>query len=201
MRRRRLFLAAGVALAVLAADLLTKAWATGALADRPGLVVIPRVLVLDLAHNTGSVFGLFADAPWIRPLLLAIGLVVLAVLSRLALALPTAGRWPFAAVGLAAGGAVGNLHDRLLHRHLERRSISQLDLSTLLAHAERVADAIGQAQAFIEIPTHAVVDFVVVYWAPGRRWPAFNLADVALAVAAAIAVALLARRSGPEKER
>jgi signal peptidase II len=73
---------------------------------------------------------------------------------RLAFTMRTESLSGFFAVGLITGGALGNLHDRLLRSML------------LFGQGER----------------HGVVDFIVVFYWPARRWPAFNIADVVLLV-------------------
>ena len=96
----------GVALAVVAADQLTKAWALRALDDGPFGLVGP--IRLALTYNTGAAFGLGGGfVPF-----LAVGALVLVIV------LVTRGdatRQPLLAVaaGLVVGGAFGNLLDRL----------------------------------------------------------------------------------------
>lgn len=141
-----------VAAASLGLDLLTKAWAFDHLRLRGSHLVVPGVLHFEFAFNTGSAFGFLSDAAWGRGFLIAVSLAVVAYLLRLASPIP---RPPLAAlwgIGLAVGGALGNLHDRLFR--------------TLLVFGEGLR--------------HGVVDFIVVFYWPGRRWPAFNVADVCI---------------------
>lgn len=96
---------AAVAVATLAIDLSTKAWASAQL-DRP--IQIAGSLSLRLHHNPGVAFGLGRSLP---------SGILLTVTAALCLALVWAG-WtgalhPPVAVGLVLGGAVGNLLDRL----------------------------------------------------------------------------------------
>ena len=92
--RRQYRRALAVAVVVVAADQLTKLWAVDALADRTITLAGPTRLAL--SHNTGGAFGLGAGfVPFIALAVVAL-VVVIAV-----------------ALGLVAGGAVGNLADRL----------------------------------------------------------------------------------------
>ena len=110
MTRNRLALGAGVAVAVAAADQLTKAWALQALADGP--IHLLWTLRLRLSFNTGIAFGLGRGlGTLLVPLALAV-LVVMVVLGWVGSGgLPTT-----VALGLVTGGAAGNLVDRLV-RH------------------------------------------------------------------------------------
>ncbi len=96
----------GVAVAVLAADQLTKAWALRDLADGP--VEIVGSVRFNLTRNTAGAFGLGgALVPFlaVAALVLVVALVARAeVIARPGLAL---------AAGLVLGGALGNLVDRL----------------------------------------------------------------------------------------
>ena len=100
--------------AVIALDQLTKAIALEHLAEHVSVTVIDGLLSLTLVHNRGLAFGLLAGLPaaW-RWVVVALSLVALAVLARVALrVLPTGGWTGRLAVGLVLGGAVGNLIDR-----------------------------------------------------------------------------------------
>jgi signal peptidase II len=105
--RQPLRLAAGVALAVVVVDQLTKQWALSGLDDGP--IDLVWTLRLNLNFNSGTAFSLASGRGGLVALL---GLVVVAIVSRSALALP--GRAPAIAVGAVLGGAVGNLIDRVL---------------------------------------------------------------------------------------
>lgn len=86
----------------------TKLWAESALAGRPPVVVIPRVLALNFTTNSGGAFGLAQSAWWIfafATIGVSIGIVVAAPRVR---TLATA-----IGLGLILGGALGNLTDRL----------------------------------------------------------------------------------------
>lgn len=104
--RRRLALALGLALGVLALDQVTKVWSETSLADGR-IEVIPGFLWFTYAENTGASFSLFQGRGSIIGVV-AIGAVifVLASLRAERPALEVAG------LGLVLGGAVGNLVDR-----------------------------------------------------------------------------------------
>ena len=91
-------------------DRITKLWAEEALAGRPPIVLIPKVLQLNYTTNSGGAFGLFGGQPW---LFFAASLGVCSVIAFLSTRLvsPLSG----AALGLIMGGALGNLTDRIIH--------------------------------------------------------------------------------------
>jgi signal peptidase II len=128
--------------AVLVADQATKQIAITELAgDAP--VDLPLGFEFDYITNTGIAFGLFGGG---EALVIAITLVALSLLFVWFARDPgRPGLWP--AVGLLAGGALGNL-------------------------ADRVRDG-------------AVVDFI-----DPPRWPAFNLADLAITLGVALLLLL-----------
>ena len=108
-------LALSIAAVVLALDQATKAWVLHALPGAPPLTVIPGFFDLVFSRNTGGVFGLGAGAPafgrrafFVGATAIALGVIV--VFLR---------RWGHesrlltVALSLVAGGAVGNLVDRL----------------------------------------------------------------------------------------
>lgn len=102
---------AWIAALVLAADQLTKL-AAGRLTA--AVTVIPGVLGLRYAENTGMAFSLFSGRPWLLGLL-SLAVIVLGwlVLRRWRLGRPAA-----IAGMLMLGGAAGNMLDRLLHGYV-----------------------------------------------------------------------------------
>jgi signal peptidase II len=95
-----------VVVVVVAADQLSKWWAVRRLTSGPVHVI--GTLDLELSRNTGSAFSLFQGR---GPLLALLAAVLVAVLGTLAWRAPTTGR--AAVLGLIAGGALGNLSDRV----------------------------------------------------------------------------------------
>ena len=102
----RVAVAAGVVVAVLLADQLSKWWAIDRLASGPVHVVWRLDLIL--SYNTGSAFSLFQGA---TAVIVVIALALVTVLGVLVWRAPTLGR--AAVLGLILGGALGNLSDRL----------------------------------------------------------------------------------------
>lgn len=104
---RRRVRASLVALVVLVADQVTKAWARTTLADRD-VELIPGLLRFHLAENPGSAFSLFQGlGSWLGlAAILASGLILVMV-ER------TGSRAELAGFSLILGGAVGNLVDRV----------------------------------------------------------------------------------------
>jgi len=158
-RARRVALAAALCVGALVLDLSSKAWAWEALRHRRPRVVLEGLLRFEFAFNTGSAFGLADRAPSARIVFIVVTLAVLAYLVRMLRRLPVEAQSSFAAVGLFAGGALGNLHDRFV-RHM---------------------------WIFDRGDCYGVVDFIVVSWRD-HVWPAFNLADVALATGVGLLV-------------
>jgi signal peptidase II len=101
-----------VSLAVVAADLATKAWVSGAFAPGEVREVTPFFNMV-LMHNTGAAFSFLADAGgWQRWFFTAIS-VAISVAIVLVLRRPQADRRVAFALALVLGGALGNLWDRL----------------------------------------------------------------------------------------
>jgi signal peptidase II len=165
-RSGRIALVLGVLVPTLALDLWTKAWAWDNLRQQAGKVIVDGFFRLEFAFNTGSAFGLLRDADWARAFFIIVTVAALVYMARLALTLPTRAPSGFVAIGLIAGGAIGNLHDRFVRIFLDH---------------------------------HGVVDFIVVNYWPGKRWPAFNIADAAL-VAGVLLFMIYLRRHGDQVE-
>jgi signal peptidase II len=113
-RKYKLFLVAFVASVGL--DQLTKLWARHSLRPRfPSAVeVIPGFFDLRYSENPGAAFGLLRDVPWARWVFFAVGIAAgFLVWTYLKKAKPHEGRLG-AELGLLAGGALGNIIDRVL---------------------------------------------------------------------------------------
>jgi len=104
-----------VAAAVIALDQATKAWVLHALPGKPPLTVIPGFFDLTFSRNTGGVFGLLAGAPSFgrRAFFVGATAVALGVIVVLLRNWGRDSRLLTFALSLVAGGAVGNLVDRL----------------------------------------------------------------------------------------
>ena len=103
---RRLGAAAGVVVAVVVVDQLTKWWAVDRLSH--GSIHLIGTLDLQLSLNTGSAFSLLQGQD---ALLVVVAVVLVTGLSLLVWRAPTTAR--AATLGLIIGGALGNLSDRL----------------------------------------------------------------------------------------
>lgn len=132
-------------------------------------MILEGWLHFEFAFNTGSAFGLANRVSSARLVFIVITVGVLLYLARMLRWLPTDATVSFAAVGLFAGGALGNLHDRFV-RHM---------------------------WFFDRGDQYGVVDFIVLSWGE-RSWPAFNVADVALA--AGVGLLLLGLRGRLQAE-
>lgn len=107
---RRLFL--GTALGIVALDVLTKRIAERALLPVPPVEVLGDWIRLRLVYNQGAAFGLDLGA-WQRWIFLVIAVAAVVMLWRLARN-SAAGDWlRQVSCGLVAGGAAGNLIDRV----------------------------------------------------------------------------------------
>jgi len=137
-----------VALAVIAADHLTKFWVSATLDYQEAIPVLP-FFSLVLVHNTGAAFSFLADAGgWQRWFFVAVGIVATVVITRLLKRHTHQPRMAFA-LALVLGGALGNVIDRVALGH--------------------------------------VVDFLYFHY-KGFAWPAFNVADSAITVGAALLI-------------
>jgi len=146
----RLGLALGVGLVAIIADQATKAIANSQLALHDPVDVF-WTLEWELSHNTGSAFSIGASSglgPVIGVVAIIISVVVL-IMSR-NVQLRTIG----ALLGLVAGGAIGNVLDRLFRT----------------GNCGTRCDGLMRG---------AVIDFIDFNW-----WPVFNVADMCIVVGA-----------------
>ncbi len=104
-----------IAAVVLALDQATKAWVLHALPGSPPLTVIPGFFDLTFSRNTGGVFGLLAGAPSFgrRAFFSGATAVALGVMFVFLRRWGHESRLLAVSLALVAGGAVGNLVDRL----------------------------------------------------------------------------------------
>ncbi len=98
-----------VAIAILAADLWTKAYAVAHFAGRT-VTVVPHVLWFTYTLNSGAAFSMLTSATGI---LAAVGVAASVAVVILALREPS--WWFRIGWGLLLGGIVGNLIDRIWH--------------------------------------------------------------------------------------
>ena len=94
--------------AAIITDQASKMWARTALDASDSIPLIGQWLSLRLVHNSGAAFSLAAGKTWILTVFTVVIIGVLAVLARRVHRAST-----LLAIALLAGGAVGNLIDRL----------------------------------------------------------------------------------------
>ena len=97
---------------VLASDLVSKALAERALDSHTVVPVLGDVLRFHLVYNTGAAFGLDFGV-YSRWILLVTALLALVFLTQMAWSASPLDRFRLLALGLVAGGATGNLLDRI----------------------------------------------------------------------------------------
>jgi signal peptidase II len=102
-------------LVVVAADQLTKLWIMNSLPPNGKRIVIPGLFNLVHVTNTGAAFGLLAGehALWRQVFFIGVALVALGAIILVYRQAKTKGLVFTLAVGLIAGGALGNLIDRI----------------------------------------------------------------------------------------
>ncbi len=109
-QERRMFYWAALGTVVL--DLITKLIAEATLLRTPGISVLGDWFQLRLVYNQGAAFGLHVG-PYSRWIFFTIALVAVFVLTRMSRSSPVGDRFRQIALGLVAGGAIGNLIDRV----------------------------------------------------------------------------------------
>lgn len=104
-------------LAVIIADRATKAWFEVSTVEGWRHEVVHNFIYLVHSSNPGIAFSFFADSssPWLRTILVAGSVIVVAVLAWLLLNGKTGGPMTFAGIALLIAGATGNVTDRILH--------------------------------------------------------------------------------------
>jgi signal peptidase II len=100
------------ALGTVVLDLITKLIAEASLLRTPGVSVFGDWFQLRLVYNQGAAFGLHVG-PYSRWIFFTVALVAVFVLARMSRSSPIGDRFRQLALGLVAGGAVGNLIDRI----------------------------------------------------------------------------------------
>lgn len=100
---------------VILLDQASKLWIVGNFAVYESLPVVPGLFNLTYLTNTGAAFGLLAGehGVWRQFFFVGVAVVALAALGFLYRKLRAISVWYAVALGLIAGGAVGNLIDRL----------------------------------------------------------------------------------------
>jgi signal peptidase II len=103
---------------VIVADRLTKNWVSAHIPLGGAIPIIPRVLRITHWTNEGAAFSLFADTASphvVRWALVAFTLVAVLVIFIVLLRLGNHLTLTTVALALILGGALGNVHDRILY--------------------------------------------------------------------------------------
>ena len=104
----------------LALDQGTKIWARHALKPHAPqtIKIIPGYFELEYAENTGAAFSFLRGRPEAKYILFGFGVIALGVVGMYLRRAKPEERRLAAELGLLAGGAVGNLIDRVLYGHV-----------------------------------------------------------------------------------
>ncbi len=108
--RRRVGLIIGIAVAVLAADIVTKSIVVATLSGRPPVHVLGSFLQFSETRNPGAAFSIGGPSTTVLFTAIAVGVIVFIL--RTSRQIRSIG-WAVT-LGLLLGGATGNLTDRLL---------------------------------------------------------------------------------------
>jgi signal peptidase II len=109
---------------VVLLDLITKIIAEATLLRTPGVAVLGDWFQLRLVYNPGAAFGLHLG-PYSRWIFLTVAIIAVFVLRRMSQTSPLGDAFRQLALGLVAGGAAGNLIDRI---RSERGVVDFLDV-------------------------------------------------------------------------
>lgn len=93
---------------VIGIDLAVKEWTTSVIAHREPLKVLGGLIYVIYTRNSGAAFSMFSDLTWVFPIIATVVIGWLLVMLRTTVSVPWA-----VALGLVAGGAAGNLGDRI----------------------------------------------------------------------------------------
>ena len=117
-RPRRLPWLLLISAVVIVADRLTKNWVSAHIPLGGAVPIIPRVLRITQWTNEGAAFSLFADTASphvVRWALVAFTLIAVLVIFIVLLRLGNQFTLTAVALALILGGALGNVHDRILY--------------------------------------------------------------------------------------
>lgn len=103
---------AWVTVPALVVDRLTKIWA---MAERPRFDVIPGIVGVRFAKNTGAAFSMLSSAPW---LVSAISIAIVIAVAAVLVTDKKLDRWTRLGLWLIAAGGLGNVYDRLAYGYV-----------------------------------------------------------------------------------
>lgn len=142
----------------------TKIWARKTLKPEgyPAAVSAPKVVVkgffdLRYSENPGSAFGMFRNMTGAKHLLFGVGILCLGIIGFWLVKLPGRAVWLGAKLGLLAGGAVGNIVDRMMFSRVTDFIVWKITTNTAIHEwpTFNIADAalvIGVALILIDRP-------------------------------------------------
>jgi signal peptidase II len=109
-----------IAIIIVALDRLTKWTIAHRLSLHGSITVIPGFFRIIHTENPGAAFGIFADspAPWKVAMLIAFSIVALVIVSTLLWKSSHTLTSTGIGLSLILGGAIGNLWDRIVSRHV-----------------------------------------------------------------------------------
>jgi len=110
LRSRALAIVATIALVVVVLDQASKLWARSRLTPGHEVTIIPGWLWVRLASNTGATLGLGSGN---NELFVGVALIIVVAIAVLAVKGNVGGVLGIVALGAVAGGALGNLVDRV----------------------------------------------------------------------------------------
>ncbi|MCL2082969.1 MAG: signal peptidase II [Oscillospiraceae bacterium] len=103
---------------IVCLDRNAKGWVSGNLELYERRELIPGFLGLFHTRNTGASFGLFSEFTWVLTVISAVAVILLAYVSVKEKFAHSLGKLGKLAVILLAGGAIGNLWDRLCYGYV-----------------------------------------------------------------------------------
>jgi signal peptidase II len=109
----------GLSLAVIVLDQLSKWFVASHMQVYQTIYVLPMFNIA-LLHNTGAAFSMLAGQPgWQRWFFVVLALVIAGLIVTWLVRMPASStRWMAAGLALVAGGAVGNVWDRLVQGYV-----------------------------------------------------------------------------------
>lgn len=158
-------------------DIATKAWADATIrpTDPEVHTIIDGVIAFKWATNEGAAFSIFEGRPY---LLATIASCVLLAVLFYAWRISPKRRFFLIALALVAGGAIGNLYDRMLLGHVRDFLYFPFDLPFY-------GKGIGLFGYEWKIP---------------RKWPVFNVADMSILTGVGILIVISFREDSKKKK-
>lgn len=103
---------AWVVIPAIAADRVTKLWAA---AETPRFEVIPGIIGVRFAKNTGAAFSMLSSLPW---LVSALSIALVIAITVLLIADKKLDKWTRLGLWLVVAGGLGNVYDRLAYGYV-----------------------------------------------------------------------------------